>query len=80
VRVEFTSRDGVVTDTLEDGLKAVHWYADHGYIQIKIYNSMNPAWVKPRDTQSRRPLISNSRFVTQNWSEPETVTPPPDRS
>ena len=25
----------------------MHWYADRGYFQIKIYNSMNPDWVKP---------------------------------
>ncbi len=25
----------------------MHWYADRGYLQIKIYNSMSPDWVKP---------------------------------
>jgi imidazolonepropionase-like amidohydrolase len=53
-RSPYSARDGVVADTLEDGLKAVHWYADHGYIQIKIYNSMNPAWVKPLADEAKK--------------------------
>lgn len=53
-RSPFSARDGVVADTLEAGLNAVRWYADHGYVQIKIYNSMNPAWVKPLADEAKR--------------------------
>ncbi len=53
-RSPYSARDGVIADTLEEGLKAVHWYADHGYIQIKIYNSMNPAWVKPLADEAKK--------------------------
>lgn len=46
-RSPYTARVGFVVDTLEDALKDVDWYKQHGYWQIKIYNSMNPAWVAP---------------------------------
>jgi len=46
-RSPYSARIGVIPETLEEGLRYVHWYADRGYIQIKIYNSMNPEWVKP---------------------------------
>ena len=32
-------------DTAEEALKDVHWYADHGYGQIKIYSSVKPELV-----------------------------------
>jgi hypothetical protein len=46
-RSPYSARIGIIPETLEEGLKDVHWYADRGYLQIKIYNSMNPEWVKP---------------------------------
>lgn len=35
----FSARNGFVISTLEEAKKAVDWYAEHGYVQIKIYNS-----------------------------------------
>lgn len=35
----FAMRQGPVIKTLEEAKAAVDWYAQHGYIQIKIYNS-----------------------------------------
>jgi Amidohydrolase family len=46
-RSPYSARVGFIPETLEEGLRDVHWYADRGYLQIKIYNSMNPEWVKP---------------------------------
>jgi hypothetical protein len=34
-----SARNGFVVNTLEEAKKAVDWYADHGYVQVKIYNS-----------------------------------------
>ncbi|HVF70156.1 MAG TPA: amidohydrolase family protein [Chthoniobacterales bacterium] len=31
--------------TAEEATKHVDWYADHGYVQIKIYSSIKPEWV-----------------------------------
>jgi imidazolonepropionase-like amidohydrolase len=32
-------------DTAEEAIKAIDWYADHGYAQIKIYSSIKPELV-----------------------------------
>lgn len=36
---------GFLVDNEADAVKAVRWYADHGYWQIKVYNSVNHAWI-----------------------------------
>ncbi len=46
-RSPYSARVGFIPDTLAEGLRDVDWYADRGYIQIKIYNSMTPDWVAP---------------------------------
>jgi hypothetical protein len=46
-RSPYSARTGFIPETLQQGLRDVHWYAERGYLQIKIYNSMNPEWVKP---------------------------------
>ena len=35
----YSARSGFVISTLEEAKRAVDWYAAHGYIQIKVYNS-----------------------------------------
>ncbi len=37
---------GVTVETLQEALQRVDWYADHGYIQIKLYSSIDPTWVE----------------------------------
>ncbi len=41
----FNSNNGFVVDSEAKALDAVRWYGARGYWQIKIYNSINPAWV-----------------------------------
>ena len=43
----FSARMGIVVDSLATAKDAVDWYARHGYHQLKIYNSFQPAWVAP---------------------------------
>lgn len=50
----YAARYGFVVSTLEEGLNAVRWYADRGYFEIKLYNSMNPAFVKPLADEAKR--------------------------
>lgn len=45
-RSEFSSQGGFVVDSLDEALGATRWYADHGYGQLKLYNSMRPEWVE----------------------------------
>ncbi|WP_235525129.1 MULTISPECIES: amidohydrolase family protein [unclassified Sphingomonas] len=44
-RSPYSARLGIVADSAAGATDAVRWYAARGYWQIKIYNSMNPAWV-----------------------------------
>lgn len=53
-RSPYSARHGFVVDSVDKGLEAVRWYARHGYWQIKIYNSMNPDWVKPIAAEAHR--------------------------
>ena len=53
-RSPYSARNGFIADSLAEALTAVHWYADHGYRQIKIYNSMNPGWVAPIAAEAHR--------------------------
>jgi len=41
----FSANNGILVDSQVAAIDAVRWYAARGYWQIKIYNSMNPAWV-----------------------------------
>lgn len=36
---------GKFADTAEEAIRAVDWYADHGYVQIKVYMSLKPQLV-----------------------------------
>ena len=42
---DFSARHGFVVSDLEGVKKAIDWYAQRGYPQIKIYNSFRPEWV-----------------------------------
>lgn len=46
-RSPFSERSGIVVDDLEAAKAAVDWYAERGFIQLKLYNSFKPEWVKP---------------------------------
>ena len=41
----FNANNGILVESEQQALDAVRWYAARGYWQIKVYNSMNPAWV-----------------------------------
>jgi len=44
---EFSSRSGILISNVEAGRRAVDWYAQRGYREIKFYNSIKPEWVAP---------------------------------
>jgi hypothetical protein len=41
----YSANNGILVGSQDEALDAVRWYGARGYWQIKIYNSMNPAWV-----------------------------------
>ncbi|MCG9917483.1 MAG: amidohydrolase family protein [Phenylobacterium sp.] len=53
-RSSYSARNGFIAETLEEGMEHIRWYAERGYWQIKIYNSMNPDWVGPLAAEARR--------------------------
>lgn len=44
-RSPYNSNNGMVVETEEEAVAAVHAYADQGFERIKIYNSMQPDWI-----------------------------------
>ena len=42
---EFAAPEKMRVDTAEQAIQDVDWYADHGYVQIKIYSSVKPELV-----------------------------------
>lgn len=53
-RSPYSARLGIVVDSEAAALDAVRWYAARGHWQIKIYNSMNPAWVPAITREAHR--------------------------
>jgi hypothetical protein len=53
-RSPYSAHLGFLPATLDEALRDVRWYADRGYFEIKIYNSMNPDWVKPMAAEAHR--------------------------
>jgi imidazolonepropionase-like amidohydrolase len=53
-RSPFNANYGIVVDSESAAIDAVRWYAARGYWQIKVYNSMNPAWVPAIVTEAHR--------------------------
>jgi len=53
-RSPYSVRNGFVVATLEEALESVQWYAEHGFIAIKIYNSVEPSWVRPLVAEAHR--------------------------
>ena len=70
---------GFIVDSVDEAKEKVRWYADHGYWGIKIYNSMNPEFVKAiADEAHRRGLhlsghvpafMSSERAVRDGYDE-----------
>jgi imidazolonepropionase-like amidohydrolase len=50
----FNANMGIVVDSEAAALDAVRWYGARGYWQIKVYNSINPAWVPAMVQEAHR--------------------------
>ncbi len=46
--------NGMLADSLDQALSDIRWYADHGYWQVKFYNSFPPDWVAPAAAEAHR--------------------------
>lgn len=43
----FSSRGGFVVKSVEEAQSAIDWYAQRGFRQVKLYNSIRPEWAAP---------------------------------
>ncbi|MGH8221804.1 MAG: amidohydrolase family protein, partial [Woeseiaceae bacterium] len=43
----YSSRGGFVVKSVEEARAAVDWYAQRGFPQVKLYNSIKPEWAAP---------------------------------
>jgi hypothetical protein len=50
----FSSRSGFVVPDVDAARRAVDWYAQRGYREIKLYNSIKPEWVAPIAVEAHR--------------------------
>jgi hypothetical protein len=50
----YSANNGILVDSQQSAIDAVRWYGARGYWQIKIYNSMNPAWVPAMAAEAHR--------------------------
>jgi hypothetical protein len=69
----FAAHDGFIVSTVHEATEKVRWYADHGYWGIKIYNSMNPDFVKPLAEEAHRLGLHVSGHVPAFMSSERAV-------
>ncbi len=50
----FNANNGILVDSEAQTLDAVRWYAARGFGQVKLYNSMKPAWSVAAATEAHR--------------------------
>jgi imidazolonepropionase-like amidohydrolase len=72
-RSPFSARIGIVAETLDEALGAVRWYAQHGFHEIKTYNSMNPEWVPALVAEARRQGLGVSGHVPAFMAPDEVI-------
>jgi imidazolonepropionase-like amidohydrolase len=69
----FSAHTGFVVGSVEEAKSKVDWYASHGFWGIKIYNSMNPAFVKPIADEAHRLGLHVSGHVPAFMSAEQAI-------
>lgn len=72
-RSAFSAQGGFIVDSLEAALDAVRWYADRGYGQLKLYNSMRPEWIRRIAAESHRLGLRVSGHVPAFMTSREAI-------
>ena len=50
----FNANNGILVDSQQAAIDAVRWYGARDFWQVKLYNSMNPAWAKQTIAEAHR--------------------------
>jgi hypothetical protein len=69
----FAAHTGFVVSTIDEAKAKVQWYAAHGFWGVKIYNSMNPDFVKPIAEEAHRLGLHVSGHVPAFMSSERAV-------
>jgi hypothetical protein len=69
----FSSSSGITVDSLDEAKNAVDWYVQHGYRQIKLYNSMRPEWIAPLTEYARQHNLRVSGHIPAFMRAEEAV-------
>jgi imidazolonepropionase-like amidohydrolase len=69
----FSASGGFRVKSLQDAKDAVDWYAEHGYHQIKIYNSFHPEWVEATAAYAHRRGLRVSGHVPAFMRSDEAI-------
>lgn len=64
---------GYAAETLDDALDRVDFYADNGYMQIKLYSSIEPDWVAPIAARARERGLRLSGHIPAYMSAEQAV-------
>lgn len=64
---------GKIVSSLEEGLEAVDFYKERGYQQIKLYSSIDPAWVKPLAEKAHQQGMRVSGHIPAHMLAEEAV-------
>ncbi len=64
---------GYAADSLEEALERVDFYADNGYMQIKLYSSIEPDWVAPIAARARQRDLRLSGHIPAYMSAEQAV-------
>ena len=44
---QYRASGGITIKNIDEGKRAIDWYSQKGFRQIKLYNSMRPEWIEP---------------------------------
>ena len=64
---------GYPAESLEDALERVDFFADNGYIQVKLYSSIEPEWVAPIAERAREHGMRLSGHIPAFMSAEQAV-------
>ena len=64
---------GYPAESLEDALDRVDFFAEHGYLQVKLYSSIEPEWVAPIAERARKHGMRLSGHIPAFMSAEQAV-------
>ena len=70
---QYRASGGITIKSVEEGKRAIDWYSQQGFRQIKLYNSMRPEWIEPIATYAHERGIRVSGHIPAFMRAEEAV-------